>query len=73
MKKNRNYWENVSPLTKEEYEKDIEDLGYDPLNQSPVGEEIFDFDEDILKDLVAKGYEGKKLIDKLHEIKSKCR
>lgn len=32
-------------------------------------DDFFDFDEDILKDLVAQGYEGQKLISKFKEMK----
>lgn len=34
-------------------------------------DDFFDFDEDILKDLIEQGFEGKDLINKFHEIKRK--
>jgi hypothetical protein len=38
-KQNENFWSNVPKLTKKEYYRDLSDLGYDPLNQLPIGAE----------------------------------
>lgn len=38
-KQDKNFWDLAPAITEEQERQDIEDLGYDPLNQNPVGEE----------------------------------
>lgn len=38
-KQKKNFWSKVPELTRNKYQQDLKDLGYDPLNQKPVGKE----------------------------------
>lgn len=38
-KQKKNFWDFAPAITAEQEKQDIEDLGYDPLNQTPLGEE----------------------------------